>query len=809
MRYLSLLRNAALGTLFTLAACTGSQKTSQKENAKLLIQEMSTPCFLLTDSMLPQSVDLKQDISQLSYQELRLLRNYPYALNGYWFREGDLNAFFYHNAPWYYPLCDSIYWTLEEAGQPLPDSYDDVKLSPEETDFVMRIDRRMKALEAECGTGALNNPRLCVNWFQMETPDEEFAEKLGLRNFAIAESDYEQLFQVYEANDYRMSPNFITTDVYLQATHMYFSYVLKYLEQKKFIPALLHTAEAFHKACMSVAQTATADSLLRDHAEWNATFFAIATRLLGGEECTVPGKYRKDYTAELQRIENLQDDCSPYLDYMDAYFPYSLFKPRGHYTRNETAQRYFRAMMWLQTAPFCRENRTQLGRAAFMAQTFNALPEETRRECRGVFDALTFLMGEPDNLSVMEIADWMRENGLTKPQDTTDNAVLEALNTMLAEAFKTRNRIKPKVEVSCADKINFLPQRYVADNEVLNAMADPAPNCDRAFPRGLDVMAAFGNRTAEQILDTCYHDAERWSDYEKTAREMKERFADGIDGNASMYNKWFETLLLLQNTDKNYPGFMQTPEWQCKALNTALASWAELKHDAILYAEQPMLAECGGGGLPDPVVVGYVEPNVSFWRGLKDLLSTNRLLLERSGLLDETLTEKSEELEEKVDFCLTVSEKELRGETLSSEEYQTIQKMGSSLEWFTLGILDPDEQVACWSDIKSADRSVAVVADVFTRNIDSCKKNGILHEATGNTNVIYVLVNIGGKVYLTSGGVFSYYEFVRPLGERLTDEEWQKLLQTDRAPQVPEWMRPLKLKQRPVHNETHTYSSGC
>lgn len=42
---------------------------------------------------------------------------------------------------------------------------------------------------------------------------------------------------------------------------------------------------------------------------------------------------------------------------------------------------------------------------------------------------------------------------------------------------------------------------------------------------------------------------------------------------------------------------MQTPEWGYKNLNTALASWAELKHDAILYGEQPMAAECGGATL--------------------------------------------------------------------------------------------------------------------------------------------------------------------------------------------------------------------
>lgn len=52
---------------------------------------------LLTDTVLPQFIDLKQDISHLSFQELRLLRSYPYAIHGYHFMEADINAFFSAN----------------------------------------------------------------------------------------------------------------------------------------------------------------------------------------------------------------------------------------------------------------------------------------------------------------------------------------------------------------------------------------------------------------------------------------------------------------------------------------------------------------------------------------------------------------------------------------------------------------------------------------------------------------------------------------------------------------------------------------
>lgn len=810
MKHHILFLHAVFGLLTCIAGCTPSQRVSRQNSAEQLTQEISHPSYLLTDSLLPQHIDLQQNIENMSYQELRLLRSYPYALHGYWFTEGELNAFFTRQTDWYYELCDSLCFENELYGTGFPDSYEKVNLTDEEKNFIARIDQRMQEIEKEKNTSSLNNPRLCVNLFQMETPDKDFSEKLTAHNFAIAETDYEQLFQIYEKNDYLMMPNFITTDVYLQATHMYFSYVLKYLEQNQFIPALSRSTEALYEECMHEASVSANGSDLQELAEYNATFFAIATHLLNGKTLEVPERYKEDYETEIANIEAQEDNISLFLGYTDANFPYSLFKPRGHYNRNEASQRYFKSMMWLQTASFCRDDKQQFSRSVFMALAYNHLPDSIRKDLQGVYDALTFLMGEPDNMAVIEIAEKLKESHITHFSDAIDENVLGNLNEWLAEAFKTRNRIKPKIEVTCPDKINLMPQRYLPDNEILSHMADPDPNSNRAYPRGLDVMAAFGSETATHILDTCYHEPDNWSDYSTSADKMKKMFGKGIDRNASMYNGWLCTLIESQKTDKNYPGFMQTPAWQCKTLNTALASWAELKHDAILYGEQPFMAECGDGGcLSIPVVVGYVEPNLKFWRSLKEMLVANREILERNGLLDETLKGKSESLEEKVDFCLHITEKELRGESATSEEYMTIQKMGSSLEWFTLSVIDPENDLDNWSLVQGAERSVAVVADVFTRNVLGCEKNGILHEATGNADVIYVLVNIGGINYLTSGAVLRYYEFTRPLGNRLTDEEWQELLKTDKAPLIPEWMRPLKLKNRPAHNETFLYSTGC
>lgn len=58
-----------------------------------------------------------------------------------------------------------------------------------------------------------------------------------------------------------------------------------------------------------------------------------------------------------------------------------------------------------------------------------------------------------------------------------------------------------------------MPTRYMADNEVLNKRADATLNSNRAYPKALDVFAAFGVKSAAALLDTCYHEKENRKNY--------------------------------------------------------------------------------------------------------------------------------------------------------------------------------------------------------------------------------------------------------------------------------------------------------
>ena len=62
---------------------------------------------------------------------------------------------------------------------------------------------------------------------------------------------------------------------------------------------------------------------------------------------------------------------------------------------------------------------------------------------------------------------------------------------------------------------------------------------------------------------------------------------------------------------------------------------------------------------------------------------------------------------------------------------------------------------------------MGLVADVHTSGSE------VLEEAVGNAAELWVVVPIKGKLQLTRGAIFSYYEFKHPSNHRLTDEAWQ------------------------------------
>ena len=360
-----------------------------------------------------------------------------------------------------------------------------------------------------------------------------------------------------------------------------------------------------------------------------------------------------------------------------------------------------------------------------------------------------------------------------------------------------------------------MPQRYQPDAEALIATTDQdSPVSLRPCPKGLDWMAVMGLPGAERILIDELKETQNWTGFPKALTTARKRAAT-TQWEACVANQWMYTLQSLGDTAQSLPYFMHSPQWQKKNLNTALASWAELKHDAILYAKQPMLAECGDGGPEPPVVKGYVEPNVKFWEKAIALVTRMDKVLTTYGLQTEKAKAVYERIKEMAEFCRDISKKELNGGKITDEEYNQIEIIGSTVENISLELVSEDnEMLQGWSDVVSTDKKVAVVADVFTasgENVaidDKC----VLYEGVGPAYEIYVVVEIDGLLYLTRGAVLSYREFTRLLSDpRMTDEEWQQELKKSPTGGTPSWMKEIiaPAKGMSADDEETFYSSGC
>jgi len=65
-------------------------------------------------------------------------------------------------------------------------------------------------------------------------------------------------------------------------------------------------------------------------------------------------------------------------------------------------------------------------------------------------------------------------------------------------------------------------------------------------------------------------------------------------------------------------------------------------------------------------------------------------------------------------------------------------------------------------------------------------ENQIMEVGVGLLNRIYVAIPINSEIFIAQGGVLSYYEFIQPREDRLTDEAWREKLQQD-PPNRPAW----------------------
>lgn len=627
--------------------------------------------------------------------------------------------------------------------------------------------------------------------------NDQARQRLAENGFVVIPSMGTEFFLIYEFNRYDSVPNFVTTDAMLHNYHLYFQHLLKTVERDKLIPEL----KKLNQGMMELSREQY--RLLRGSSWENAAlrnwaFFTVGSCLLD-PQTPIPAEVKEVAEAELKLINAHQTTAvSPVMslgrqpDILESLKEdYTQYIPRGHYTFSEELENYFKAMMWYGRMTFRAKDEDETRSAVLTTMALH--DDKVFAPWASIYDTTAFFAGRSDDPGFAEYAQTLRKvygEKLSLKDISQDEAKWQAFLTEIHKvkgpAINSIPIFDPSIQPDREAEISgfrFMGQRYTVDADIFQRLIyrEVGENQDgerRMLPKGLDIPAALGSGEAAQILKEMGE-----FEYERYPENMNkiQQYLNGLEEAAwhqNLYWTWMHTLRsLIRQVPEGYPSFMLNQAWARKELNTFLGSWTELKHDTLLYTKQNY-AEMGGG-MEDFDDRGYVEPNPRLYARLAALSALTRDGLQARNLLDERDAENLTRMEELALQLKTISEKELKGQSLTDEEYELIRSFGGQLEHFWLEALRDQEGPR--NQLLLNNRA-PVAADVATAPPDT-----VLEEATGYVNYIYAVVPVEGKLRIAKGGVYSYYEFPWPAEDRLTDEKWWEMLENRQIPEWPAW----------------------
>jgi len=652
---------------------------------------------------------------------------------------------------------------------------------------------------------------------------DDAVSKLTKNGFFVKPGFSDEMYDVYKTSKENDQPVFVTTDSVLHTSHIFFDYLLRILEIEK----LYGYAEELTNRMLSLSEKQyyeATESEVKDLARLNVGYFAVAKKIFD-PNYHVPFELNDVVTMELANIEEHEGikfrNLLTYIENPDLYATpfafedYSQYVPRGHYTRNEKFRKYFKVMMWYGRIDFkLRPGKKEpaLSYGKFMTTQSILMADALRKDkdayklWKKIYEPTVFFVGKSDDLNVDDYIDVIKKiypaDG--NPDKFSDQ---EKLSQFIEEAMELK---PPKIVSGVAiasdgspevttKGFRFMGQRFIPDSYMFQELVwgkknmlytgqgkpftmENIPNVGpaRAFPRGLDVMAVLGSDKALDILreegDTSY------KFYYEQMNKLREEFSNisTDEWKQNLYWRWLFSLLpLLQERGaENLPKFMKSPAWTLKELQTALGSWAELRHDTILYAKQSytMMEKSAMPAVPK-LTYGYVEPYPRVYGRIGSMMKDLRTNLSKLEINIEGIPEMLKDFEDLLSSLKTISNKELQGKSLTEDEYNIIWNIGSKLASFKQF---PPEVMKKITD-EDVDDKMDIVADVHT----DPNTSQVLEEAVGQAFNIYVIVEDKKGTRLCRGAVFSYYEFKHPMDDRLTDEKWQAM--RGKRPPQPGW----------------------
>ena len=605
-------------------------------------------------------------------------------------------------------------------------------------------------------------------------------------------------------------PIFITTDLAAHSQHLIFDRMLQYTVEEFFLPTMLELTNDFIEAL--TARTDAPEQIRQQAVQYFQVPKAIiesAPEKIKTDNWYNPIEYKEKTGDEIKTMlsaypEAVQNDYNLVMNAMpgkEAIFgedeDFSQYKPRGHYTKNKLLETYFRATMWYGHLHFTitkpRENEITpeeiLQKEAVITLIVDTVQKNDSlyTNWAKLFNPITSLIGMSDDLSFDEICPLWKDQNITDYSEwASDRENIVEFMSLCTErlrppaisgqsvfqmyAEKDKENGKPTVPMGW----RLLGQRFTYDS-LVHEKVSPPRFMPRDIVRGLDIMKAFGSKTADALLEK--------TDYATMPglKEILDSFeASFAEYDSDFWNKTYYNQVLYQvKTQATFEQgagfyFTESPAWNIKAQMAAHGTWAELRHDTILYVKQVAAERAGDGDFeptyrtePLPKPVHYIEPNLPFWEGSLASVANLMTIYQQYDLLDEESKSTLENLSSLYQNILRIVRLEVENQPVYERDLEWIPTIISSLNRLVMvhtngGYVDDPDLL-----------KMACIADVYTNNdFGVCLEVGV-----ANPVRLYVPLNDsqGGKRIAVGYGL-SYVEFTHDMTDRMTDEQWKEIV---------------------------------
>jgi hypothetical protein len=630
---------------------------------------------------------------------------------------------------------------------------------------------------------------------------------LARDGFVVSERQtFPSFFYGYKAIYADHLPLYVSADSVLAAVHRSYDKILSTMETTSLSPQLLALLTEMRDA---LEAGGGADLPASTRADVDL-YLAVALSLLGAPSAPVAGA-----DAQLVGMLVAEAVAATGTDTVPLFgearmVDFSQFKPRGHYTQSTALMQYFRAMMWL--------GRTDFRFVTYDPNDTSAPPAFHRREfldslllaelAQGaplgtwtqIDSVLRGFVGESDN---MVLPDFTR---LESAEHLTSLAALATLSDaelgtqILGGDFGIQRiasqliLVPPEGANVPLDRVFLLfGQRFVIDAEVLadvvfdRVMGDP----QRLMPNPLDVaFAALGNSAAGPQLAS---DLAKYPHYAGALSDMRTLVDEHQDDfwNGSLYGTWLSALRGFSAPSGDatavvgLPSLMQTEPWSRRVLSTELASWAQLRHDTLLYAKQSYTA-----GIACDFPDAFVDPYPDAWAGIVRLAQLGQSLARTLPTTVPGVGAYFATLESAASTLRDMASAELAGQPFTAAQMafiqetvsETLQRVGCTEVSTPMGWYP-----SLFYDQKDVEPFDPTIADVHT----DPNTMQVLHVGTGAPRYMLVTADTCTGVRAYAGLASAYYEQTEANFQRLDDATWAGLLMQKQPPADVPWISDL------------------